>query len=258
MTDDVVERLQLRLDRERRARRQAEIIAERGMRELWQANSELQQRVTRRTADLERQTRIEEYREWTRMTLVSRSAAAALRELDKCGAHPATEPIIEAGRHLDTITGVATEVAARSPELIETTRALVDVADDVIDGWQQVAARSGRLLSVEVGPGPDSVAVDWSAARAALDAALDHMVRHVTRGALVVTLTGTEDGVDVRIVGGAMPHAGPARTPGSSAGVDDRFAEAELIIERVDGTIRTDADSERFAITITLPTVVRT
>ena len=50
--NDEIERLQSRLERERRARRQAEIIAERGMRELWEANDELQRRVTNRTAEL--------------------------------------------------------------------------------------------------------------------------------------------------------------------------------------------------------------
>ena len=38
--NDEIERLRSRLERERRARRQAEIIAERRMRELWEANDE--------------------------------------------------------------------------------------------------------------------------------------------------------------------------------------------------------------------------
>ena len=50
-----VERLEARLERERRARRQAEVIAERGMRELWETNRDLQERVVARTHQLERQ-----------------------------------------------------------------------------------------------------------------------------------------------------------------------------------------------------------
>jgi hypothetical protein len=45
MTSSPEERWQRRFERERAARRQAERLAEQGMRELWQVNQDLQQRV---------------------------------------------------------------------------------------------------------------------------------------------------------------------------------------------------------------------
>ena len=52
-SDDRVERLERRVERERRAREEAEAIAERGMRDLWLANRDLESRVAERTAELE-------------------------------------------------------------------------------------------------------------------------------------------------------------------------------------------------------------
>ncbi|TFH16883.1 MAG: hypothetical protein E4H05_06745 [Acidimicrobiales bacterium] len=52
-----IQRLERRLERERRAREEAEQIAERGMRDLWLANQELEARVAARTVDLERSLR---------------------------------------------------------------------------------------------------------------------------------------------------------------------------------------------------------
>ena len=70
-----VERLEARLERERRARRQAEAIAERGMRELWETNRELQLRIDARTGQLQP--------ELAPLSIVHRRAVANAKRLNR-------------------------------------------------------------------------------------------------------------------------------------------------------------------------------
>jgi hypothetical protein len=192
---DENERLQRRLERERRARRQAEIISERGMRELWEVNAELRERVRTRTAALECAIRA------LQLTEQARSRAVA-------GLEPGAAPGQHAGSSHDEVSRSDAMPYIRSllapadvgpTDLVPFEIDPLDFADRLLDRWQHPAARAGQLLSVEVVEGAVPAVCDWALVQAFADAVLGGCLRHAAPGALSVTLTAGGDGVALSI-----------------------------------------------------------
>lgn len=164
-----IDRLTARLDRERRARREAERIAERGLRELWELNRDLDARVAERTAGFERElASLARWHEVAVADVADAAAAAGHSELvERIGwiALTAGMPLI-GGRGRATMS---------EP---------VVVADRVTDRWQRTLARSGHLMSIDVDRSMPAVAVRWDVLLAALDLVLVG-IDHARRGGAV-------------------------------------------------------------------------
>jgi len=232
--EDESERLHRRLERERRARRQAEIIAERGMRELWAANAELRDRVTTRTAELECSLRA--------LELTEHATSQVLSGLVDRLADDSTG----SARVLDRLRDVVDRTASR-PRSPTSARSLdldpVVIADRLVEHWQHPAARSGQLLSVEVAKGSAAMAADWALVQAVADVALDGALRRGTPGALTVTLSTDHDGVRVvvRDGGPAMDDewlSAARRRPLDGAELDDASIQFALL-----DALTTDSDA---------------
>ena len=154
-----IERLTARLDRERRTRREAELIAERGLRELWQVNRDLDDRVAERTAHLERE-------------LV---ALASIHQL-------------VVGAAGDDLAWVRATLEIPSPSTAPSTAAPVAITDRIGERWQRLLARSGHLLSIDVDPSMPPALVRWDALIGAVDLVLVGIHRRRRGGPVTVTI----------------------------------------------------------------------
>ena len=217
--NDEIERLRNRLERERRARRQAEIIAERGMRELWEANDELQRRVTTRTTELLTALGALEHQQVARSIAIDRAIDGLA---DQLGA-----ALGESGHDARETLGYIRTLLATAPEMATPTVSiegdLPSFADALLARWQRPAARAGKLLSVELGDDTGPAAVDWTVLQAVSDTLLRGCVRHETPGGLRVMLECRgRGGIRCRLLGRTDARAGTggscARLAGGLAG----------------------------------------
>lgn len=172
--DDEVEQLRGRLERERKARRQAEVIAERGMRELWDANRELQTGVRRRTASLEH--------------LVG-GIDLAHRALEHGAARAAV------------VVPPVAPASSCSPQ---------DIGDRLVERWQLAAAAVGLLLVVDV-EAPDELHAPWSHVIATCEIMLRAFVAGGGPGTLSVSILASPASLSTSI-GGPSLGGGEDRT----------------------------------------------
>ena len=194
-----VARLERRIERERRARAEAEEIAERGMRDLWLANRDLESRVEERTAELER-------------SLVAARQASAAKEafLADLG-HDLATPLHAVLGHLELVDRTALGPDDRSGldtamtnarQLATLLRGLVDLAgaegaigpdeverrspaawlDDLVDGWRRRSAARGQLLLPACLAPPDELTAPWSRLRQIMDLLIDNTIVHGSPG----------------------------------------------------------------------------
>lgn len=203
--DDRIARLERRLERERHARAEAEEIAERGMRELWLANRDLEERVRERTADLERSL------------LAARQASAAKESfLGELG-HGLATPLHAVLGHLELIDRGALTPAdrdrletarANADQLATLLRGLVELAgadgaagrdeierddparwlDDLVEAWGRRAAARGQLIVPSCRAHDGQVSAAWHRLRQIVDLLLDNAVSHGDPGPLRVEL----------------------------------------------------------------------
>ena len=180
--DEQIRRLERRVERERRARLEAEQIAERGLRDLWLANQELESRVAERTADLERSLRA--------ARMASEAKEAFLAELG----HELTTPLhavlgllelierdklagddrarleqaaISARQLADLLFGLVELAGAEgavTPAEIETVTPTVWL-DQLVDAWTRRAASAGQLLVPICTAASRPVAAPWARMR---------------------------------------------------------------------------------------------
>lgn len=246
--DDELARLKQRLERERTARRQAEVIAERGMRELWEANSELRNRVSSRTTELDRIIRSLDHRRQACLAMAERAVLGG-SEL----APDARDPLelVEAMLRSTTPEGVDGENA--------TSCDPVEFADELMSRWQRAAAGSGLLLAVEIGAAPVGVEFDWSILQAIADTLLARCVEHSKPGALVLSVTTTSADASL-----ALTDSGPGlaaetlqigAATGWAAGVPGRadLVVAQLIATQAGGSLAVEADDNGTTVTAAIP-----
>lgn len=210
MTDDV-ERLRRRLERERAARLEAEAIAERGTRELWEANADLDRRVAERTAELQ--------------AALSDATAArdAVTGLFARVAHELTTPLHAIGGLLELVDGrplaadsreslalarlatkraevslaVVLELAGAEPLPAPLeVRSPAEVADEVVARWLWVASRRSVLLVADAPTEP--VEGRWRVVGALADLVLEAALRAAAPGSMSLRLHG-RDGVELSV-----------------------------------------------------------
>ncbi len=207
-----LERLRARLDRERRARRQAELIAERGMRELWENNRDLQERVERRTADLRHLADALELAASARLEQIGAAVDGLVAELDVSGTAP---PAVCAGaEEIRSLAGVGgdppAEAIADDP---------VVVVDHIIERWQRRVARSGQLLAAEVGD-VGWLRVSWGRLVAIAEVLLGGIAVHGGPGSVVLGLDRIGDELVLSVVGSVRQDR-PSTEPIRGANMND-------------------------------------
>lgn len=179
------ERLERRLAREKAARLQAEAIAERVTSDRWELRQQLEDKLALRTSELEaaRRTAAEVVTERERFTSAIshnlRTPLAALFFLadSLSPGEPLEAQRIEdlrsllsdmraalnvAGESASSGVGVDAEPAAVAATNSRPSITLADVLSAYEDGWHQLAARSGKLLMLDIETG--SGALDAGAA----------------------------------------------------------------------------------------------
>lgn len=157
-----IERLSARLERERRARREAELIAERGMREFWRLGHDLDALVAERTAELE----------------LELAGLARLHEAVLSG----LTDVADGRAVVETLLAVPRE-AGRPVALAPVT-----VGDRLAARWLRLLARSGHLLSVDVDPSMPLMTLRWDVLVAAVDVVLAGIHRLGVGGSVSVTM----------------------------------------------------------------------
>lgn len=177
--DERIVRLEERLDRERKARRQAEMIAERGMRDLWEINRELQERVDDRTAQV------------GRLLAGYERARSAWSDVMSDELERARRAVHEDG-DVDAAFALVTALAAFA------RRQVVDeafserparVAADILQRWQRPTARHGQLLTTDADTTDTEVCTRWDCVIACCEVAITSIVHSCESGVVAVRFT---------------------------------------------------------------------
>lgn len=227
-----VERLRSRLDRERKARRQAEVIAERGMRELWETNRDLQDRVARRTAELERVTNALEYAQIARLRAVHDLVDDLVHELEAVGAHgDRIESTLEQIRSL-------TEPSRSIDQAVSAGNGAVELADRLVERWQRSAAKRGQLLTIEEGDSTVEEVVHWPQMLAIADTLIGAIVRVGGGGSTSVRLAARPELAVLRVGGSALGGALAGADPGDRHAPTSSPLRADVALAaRIAGTV---------------------
>lgn len=205
-----------RLERERRARRQAEQLAESGMRELWLVNQTLEQKVQERTIALDRSMNALAESGRVRQALFADLGNAlskpltevlnALGRLHPDRLLPSDRAIVASGisiaRQLEsllTALQAVSNVDTEATELALETRDPSRVIDELIHRWQRRAARRGLLLVGTSECDEDVVLLQWQRLVLALDTLLDSTVQHGNPGTLHVKVLVSASNVVVTV-----------------------------------------------------------
>ena len=225
---DRVARLERRIERERRARTDAERIAEDGIRALYDANQSLDRRIADRTRELEHATR--------RAEAASNARGAFLAHIS----HEMRTPLNGIAGMLELLAGRIDDTEAQSwlasahlsaehlDRLFERTLRVVelestdlgaeahpmDVEEILVaagDRWRDRCMRNGQLLSVETRTPGGCLVNSTDDCAVVLDELLHNVVVHAARGAVTIA---SELGDDV--VRFAVDDSGPGMADGGS------------------------------------------
>ncbi len=212
-----IARLERRLERERSAREEAELIAERRMRELWLANQELDARVEERTADLsgaladlERASHARDaFLEWlSHETRTPLNGVLGMLELLEAyvdagqGASYLGQATISARQLHRTLRRLIAWVELESDrlELAGQVLRVSDLATRLSDAWRKTLLARSQLLSI-VTLGPDTpLRLDVDHLAVVADELLANIEAHAKPGLVTVTLTRVEDGMTAELV----------------------------------------------------------
>lgn len=164
-SDKVLSRYKRRFNRERAARLEAEAIADRGLRELWLANRELDKRVAERTADLERTLEELETVSKTRQDFLSTLSHEMRTPLNGVlGMLELLEQYIPDGQPMSYLEAARDSaeklnvLIRRMLDLVELSSGTIrleprtvlatDLINQTTSRWQHELLKSGRLLTV--------------------------------------------------------------------------------------------------------------
>ena len=265
--NDRIDRLERRVVRERTAREEAERIAERGMRDLWHTNRDLEQRVSERTVELERS-----------LGAALMATQAKERFLAELG-HELTTPLHAVLGLLELIDPSALHaedqdrlaaVRDHSGALSELLRSLVELAgaegepaphetverlasnwlDEVVASWTRPAAIRGQLLVPSVVGESDPIRVAWGRLRRIADAVLSNVTVHAGPGSVSIDLivesayvalkvSDSGPGLSATAVETAL---GPFVGHGETAGVGIGLAVAHRLAVSAGGSLTLSSD----------------
>jgi two-component system, sensor histidine kinase len=205
-------RLHRRLERERAARLEAEAIAERGLRDLWEANALLDRRVEERTAELElalaaataaRDAATGVFARLAHQLTTPLHAIGALLELVDAGPlDPESRDSIAmarlAARRFEVNLVVVLELAGAGPlgAPVEQ-RSPADVADEVATRWTWAASRRSVLLLTDAPT--EAAAGRWRVVSCLADLLVEAALRHSGPGTVTLGLMPSGGGIALRV-----------------------------------------------------------
>lgn len=211
-----ISRLERRLARERSARAEAEEIADRGMRELWLTNRQLDERVAERTADLEATLQALEVASTSRerfLSVLSHEMRTPLNGV--LGMLELLDPYTsgdQGARYLSAAKESASgldNLVRRLLDMVElTTGSMVaslatvtaaEVVSEIQQRWQTKALRSGHLLSITSFFDGERLHVDSGRLHQIIDELLDNAITYATPGSLQVRLLPSDNTVVVEV-----------------------------------------------------------
>ncbi len=211
-----ISRLERRLARERSARAEAEEIADRGMRELWLTNRQLDERVAERTADLEATLQELEVASTSRERFLSvlshemrtplNGVLGMLELLDPYTSGDQGARYLLAAR--ESAAGLD-NLVRRLLDMVElttgsmTTSLTTVLADDIVgevqQRWQTKALRSGHLLSITSFFAGQQLHVDSGRLYQIIDELLENAVTYANPGSLQVRILPSASNVVVEV-----------------------------------------------------------
>lgn len=282
-TEQELERLRRRLERERDARREAEALAEQGLRDLYDVNQDLDRRVQERVAEVEKLA--------VRAALAERVKDEILASVS----HELRTPLMAVIGALDLLAGddgdrdaylkAATDGASRLRELVDELFAVVDIGsgaaeaerstvpvrsfiDSLADNWRLPALKAGVLLVTSVEGDDTEITIDVERTRAALDRLLSNAIGHGGAGTVTVSVETAADhiGFSVADRGSGIPAdrlealLEPFRTADMSStrtngGMGLGLSVVRGLVELQNGTLTIDSEvGVGTTVTITVPT----
>lgn len=209
-----VRRLERRVERERMARQEAEAIAEQGLRDLYEANRDLDRRVRERVVEIqalaERVARAERVKSEI-LASVSHELRTPLTAVigaldlmndggwdDEEGRRVALNGAYRLREVVDEL--FAAVDLAHDPELQRESVNLPDFLDALAETWRLPALQHASLLVTSLSADAPPVALDRARTRTALDRLLGNAIEHAPGGTISVTATVTPDAVEFVVV----------------------------------------------------------
>ncbi|MFM7062518.1 MAG: sensor histidine kinase [Actinomycetes bacterium] len=261
--DERGERLLRRWLREREARHEAERIAEAGLRRLYEANADLDRRVSERTAELEAARALAEGADRTKSEFLANlghevrtplHTVLATLELatpvDDADRRRLDDAILATRGLRDMFTNLLElaqfEVGSASTNLASVP--LDQVVDELVDTWRSRLASKGLLLVPECPSGPAALATtDRDRVTQALSALLDNAEKFAEPGTVRlsvrcpqgwVELVVADDGpgIDDELLDKVFEPFARAGTPGDGPGSGVGLTIVRRIAEHLGGT----------------------
>ena len=282
--EQTIRRLERRLDRERRARREAEEIAEAGLRSLYAANQELDRRILERTAELHEALADAESANDAKSAFLGQMShqintplngllgmlELLAKELTDSQTEAWHASAMRSARRLERLTTrLIAYVELENADLVGSERRqLRAVLSAVHDRWHGACLRAGQLLSVEVQPNTDVPVAAPVELDLLFDELLSNAVEHAGPGAVrvssqlgqipgtvIVLVSDSGPGVDPELIEEShLLAATPNQTSQGDRYVNLGFALVDRIVTGLGGSWRSNSDAGS-AIEITLPII---
>lgn len=278
-SEERISRLERRLERERRIRQEAEDIAERGMRQLWVANRDLEARVEARTAELQNSlgaaTAASEAKErflselGHNLTTPLHALLGQLELIDPQGLSEDDRERLSSSRHhasalamlLRRLVDLAAAGGPSAPGAI-VDRAPADWLNSTTTSWARPAAVSGHLLLSTNEATEQTARLDWHRLSHLADIALANATEHTVHGPIQLTLSSPDGCIRVSVddpgpglTDDEITHVfdpfAPHRTGGVGLAIASRLANAGG--GGIDMHCDRDADSQPTTVTFWLP-----
>lgn len=277
-----IRRLERRLDRERRARAEAEQIAERGLRSLYDANRELDERIAQRTVELQEALTAAEIANDAKSRFLAQMShqintplnglMGMLELLGSSSVDPQSQEWhAAASRSADRLQRITSRltiyVGLEGADLRQgaPSLALGDVFRAVHDRWHGECLRAGQLLSVNLATSSER----QIPAPAELDLLFDEVVSNAVEhgGPGSVTLSGTDDGAGNAVITLSDPgqgfderelhgfndlDGGPDQARQADAEITLGLALVNHIVQALGGSWAASINSQP-AVTLTIP-----
>ena len=202
--DERGERLLRRWLREREARHEAERIAEAGLRRLYEANADLDRRVSERTAELETARALAEGADRTKSEFLANLGHEVRTPLHTILATLELATPVDAAdaRRIEDATAATRGLRDMFTNLLELAQfevgsastsvaevALDEVVDELVDAWRSRLATKGLLLVPECPAGTQAtVTTDRDRVVQALTALLDNAEKYAEPGTVRLTV----------------------------------------------------------------------
>lgn len=277
-----IRRLERRLDRERRARREAEQIAEQGLRSLYDANVDLDRRIMGRTKELEFALEAAKAANEAKSAFLAQMShqintplngllgllellATEVRDVQSQEWHAAA---MRSAKRLDRITSRLLKfVSLESVDLRvgAPVHEVGTVLSAAHDRWHAACLRAGQLLSVDVASGPEGEVHSPPELDLLLDELLSNVVEYagpgsvslsgkVIEGVVVIELFDTGPGIDPTVVDRSNNfEADPDQHRQADAEIPLGLALVSRITGALAGTWSSSSNAGRSSVTIALP-----